>query len=132
MSVKSLVVKFETDQHSGVKSRTFNTVWAQNMSTLYLTAPRAGVEAFDILQSLASHLSMTFLHVGCFLFRYGSEYRVPNIGQKSGYIQCQCAGFQKGCRDIGGRLRGSLPNVRASSSDGRHSLGGREDTRHNL
>jgi hypothetical protein len=45
------------------KQHTHNTVWAQVMCALDSSTARALVERCDILETLASHLSVTLLHV---------------------------------------------------------------------
>lgn len=42
---------------------TFDTVWAQQMGALKLTATGALVEALHVFKSLTGHESMTLLHV---------------------------------------------------------------------
>lgn len=77
------------------KIHTFDTVWAQNMRALYFATSWAFSEAFHVLQSLTSHLPMTFLHVGSFLFRHRTKNRLPNIREKPRDRQ----GYRNGAED---------------------------------
>lgn len=59
----------------------------QKMSTLDLTTTRASIEALYVLEGLAGHLSMTFLHVGGLLLGNSAQDRVPEIREKGWDIE---------------------------------------------
>lgn len=57
------------------------------MGTLDLATARASVEALHIFEGLASHLSMTLLHVRSLLLRNRTENRIPQIGKEGWDIE---------------------------------------------
>lgn len=63
----------------GEHGRTFHAVRAKQMSPLDLTTARALVETLKILQSFASHLTMSLFHVGGLLLRDCAEDGFPEI-----------------------------------------------------
>lgn len=66
---------------------TFNTSWAQKMSTLDLATARASIKALHVFEGLAGHLSMTLLHVGGLLLRNGAQDGIPKIGEEGWDIE---------------------------------------------
>lgn len=60
---------------------TSHAVGAQHMSPLDLPAAGALVEALHILQGLACHLTVAFLHVRGLLLGDGAEDGFPEVGE---------------------------------------------------
>lgn len=72
------------------------------MRALHLATSGACAETLDVLQSLASHLSMTLLHVRSLLLGDGAENRVPKTLHDSGNTQGNSGGLKPVGRPGGG------------------------------
>lgn len=75
---------------------------AQDVRALHLPTSGACAETLDVLQSLASHLPMTLLHVRGLLLGDGAENRVPKALHDPGDVQGDGCGLKPVVRPDGG------------------------------